>query len=276
MQKRSVKLKLGCESIEKTSTITLQLRRKYYDEWTEGDLYTSNILSELITKVIVGPKTVVELYYDPYLYRFMRILKNDSATENLEHNLGCFEDFGTWSGAVRSLRIWDYDTFQKLYGVRYCDNDADCRETEYCLCPQGQRKAEWCPESKRRCLPMSKFMHQRDKMVELDDLVDKQCFNEEIAKYKNKFDNKPVISFRDLRLMASKCSGPDIVFERKYQNGKMDKIMQVVEGGDIEVIESFIANKLNKTCKTDNIIRFILIIMILIILFFFKIDLLNM
>ena len=47
--------------------------------------------------------------------------------------------------------------------VRRCGSNGQCGSNEYCLCPNGQMKNEWCPQEGKRCLPKSYYLHNKTK-----------------------------------------------------------------------------------------------------------------
>lgn len=207
----TVKLKLGCATGVKN--VIFKLRKKKVDEWNEPDLNLMSINTDMITSIEVGPKTVLEAYSDPGMYRLRKRIKNGSETGTKKFEIGCFEDHGVWAGIIRSFRIWDYEYYMSIYGTRYCEQDTECREDEYCLCKGGQRKGEWCPESKKRCVHKSKYLHNIDRDVKVGDIVDLDCMRSYLKK-------KPMMSYGEMKPLLNKCSGPDITYklQKKYSN----------------------------------------------------------
>jgi len=208
MVKNTVQLHFGCGKDRNHKT--LDLNGQKMAEWNEYDLHRLTLKTDLITKITLGPKTVVQIYSDPYLYRLRKRLMNGSSTKGKEFEIGCIEDHGTWAGILRSFRVWDYDYYMSLYGTRYCDTNDECRDGELCLCKGGEMNKDWCPVSKKRCKPKAHFLHNAEREVNKDDLVNIGCMMNQIRKHQ-RGDEMKVLSFRDVTDIANQCSNTDMI-----------------------------------------------------------------
>lgn len=199
---------LGCG--KKRKEIQLVMRAPDVDYWSEYDFNRLTVNTSDITGVRVGPRVVLEVYSDPYFYRLRKVIKNPSYNKDKMWDIGCLIDHGIWAGIVRSFKVWNYDYYESLYGLRYCDFHDQCRSSEYCLCSGGQEDGEWCPGSKKRCMPKSAYLHSKSKQVNIDDMVNMNCLDKKMADYKRKYANK-IVTFRNLKHMVNQCSNSDVV-----------------------------------------------------------------
>lgn len=209
MDKHTVRLYFGCGNERNFMTLSLE-NDEEVGRWTEYDLNRLTLKTDLITGIRVGPKTVVEVYSDPYLYTLRRKIINDSETRSKHLELGCFEDHSVWAGIIRSLRMVSYEYYKRSSGTRYCESDDQCRDNEYCLCKGGQKDKSWCPSSKRRCMHKSNLSHDRKRTIELSDLIDLNCMNSKFANYKAK-NGKYISTMRDIHDMAIDCADYDLI-----------------------------------------------------------------
>ncbi len=203
MEPGSVRLYFGCNN--ERHHFTLHIRDGRVDGWTETDLAEQTFAADRITALEVAPKTVLQIYSDPYHYRIRETIVNGE-DRSKTWEIGCFEDHNIWAGVIRSFRIWDYDYYDSIYGTRFCKVDQDCYSNEYCLCEGGQKNPEWCTATKQRCLPKSRYWHNGEKEIQLDDLVDIKCLQHKLMASHNKYG-----SFRDIKYMCQQCSGSEIV-----------------------------------------------------------------
>lgn len=198
MNTNIVNLYLGCSNDRPTYDIKYNGGR--VDYWDEKKIHKIGLDTKNISGFKVGPKTVVQVYSDPFFYRIRKVLINDKEDNELKWDFRCLID----NGIIRSFKIWDYDYYMDIHGTRYCGSDKDCRDYEMCLCRGGQRNADWCPESKRRCLPKGQFLHDAERKVTGNDLIDMECLKKEMNKNKEKNGNNYEI-FQNIKSMAGKC-----------------------------------------------------------------------
>ena len=208
MEKRFVTLYLGCG--DERNTVDIEMKKDRIDYWDENRLHKHTINTDMVTGFRVGPKLVMEIYSDPFFYRLRKVLKNPRNDKDVKWDVGCPIDHGVWNGIIRSFKIWDYDYYQSIHGLRYCNRDQQCRDNEYCLCKGGEKKAEWCPVSKQRCLPKAEFLHDAERQVSIDDLVNMDCLKKELNTNKKKWGNQ-YETFRNIKHMIERCSGPDMI-----------------------------------------------------------------
>lgn len=201
-----VDLYLGCSNDRPTRRIEYNDER--IDYWDEKRLHKIGLKTDNISGFKVGPKTVTQIYSDPFFYSLRKTLVNDKKDDELKWDVGCFIDHGVWNGIIRSFKIWDYDYYMSIHGTRYCESDKDCRNYEKCLCRGGQKNPDWCPESKRRCMHKSQFLHDAERKARDSDLVNLECLKKEINDNIKEYGNKYEI-FNNIKNMVKKCSGPD-------------------------------------------------------------------
>jgi hypothetical protein len=215
--KHGVKLYFGCG--KNRNTMMLKLRDGNVEDWTEYDLNRLTLKTDLITAIEVGPETVLEVFSDPYIYSLKEKMINKHTDKIQRYELGCKVDHGLWAGIMRSFRIWNYAYYRSRFGTRYCNEDSECNDYEYCLCRGGQRKKEWCPKSKKRCVHKSTFLHNKNRQVHLDDFVDLDCLKGKIDDYKKKWtphsnansNTNDMAPFRNVKYLIEECSGSDVI-----------------------------------------------------------------
>lgn len=206
--KRFVTLYLGCA--DDRNTVDLEMESTKIDYWSEDNLNKTGVKTDLITGFRVGSKMVLEIYSDPFFYRLRKVLKNPRTDVDVKWDLGCKIDHGVWNGIIRSFKVWDYDHYMDIHGIRYCNRDEQCRNNELCLCKGGEKKAEWCPISKQRCMPKGQFLHDAEKKVYDGTLINMNCLKDEINRNIKKWGNDYEI-FGEIRNMSKRCSGPDMI-----------------------------------------------------------------
>jgi len=206
MSKGTVRLYLGCDDDRFYEDVKLI----YYsvDDYPEYVIKTKlDIDPKDISAVEVGPRTILELFKDGDLYGEKKVIKNTSYSDKKHVELGCFKD-EIWAGNYRSFRIWTHEYWDSLYGIRHCKKDDECYSTEYCLCPNGYLRGEYC-NGEKICSPKSHFLQSRPLEVRDADLVNIPCLNDLFSKDKNGF-----INFRDIRNMSKKClNKKNVVYE---------------------------------------------------------------
>jgi hypothetical protein len=202
VDKRTIILYLGCG--RRRHQIQIPLNSEYYDEWYEQRLRNWNVEPRDISEIEVGPRTVLELFSSAFMYGDRRVVKNPSFGNFLKYNLGCLEDHSIWKGDIRSFRLWDYDYYQKIHTVQSCTKHNQCKWNEYCLCPNGYARKEWCPKMGRFCLPMSRYLQSKPKDIDENDLVNVPCLNKKIS-------GKNYRDFRNITREAEKCYPPNML-----------------------------------------------------------------
>ena len=266
LDKNMVTFYFGCN--KNRNNLTIKMKTKTYEDYNEFDLHKLTLKTDLITGIKVGPKTIVQIFSDPYHYRLRDRFINETDDKTKQWEAGCFQDHGLWTGIIRSFRIWDYDYYDSVHGLRYCDADNECRDYELCLCPGGQKKAEWCPVRKRRCLHKGNLLHNKERILNVDDLVNMDCLCKEMMKYKKKYNNN-ITSFRNIKHMAETCSTNDKIdmYQKDYSLNYYyhPQADQPSLKHQYHLIETFDANKNSKTY-----IIYILFIFLIFLIFYIK------
>lgn len=194
MNKVTIRLYLGCGLLR--HSVNIELNAFYVEEFYESRLLVSGVTPTEISGLLVGPRTVVELYSDSNLYERTGIIINKSHHNNKFHDLGCVLN-ENWQGYLRSFRIWNYDYYIKVHSIRYCNSDIECNNDEYCLCPNGYQQPAWCPIQKRRCMHKSKYLQSNLPKVGKYDIIDTDCVNYRL--------NRRYTSFNEIEKASSNC-----------------------------------------------------------------------
>lgn len=196
VDKRTITLYLGCG--RRRHRITIPLKSNYYDEWYEQRLKYWNIEPKDISAVEIGPRTVVELFSSAFFDTDRRIVKNPSFNQVNKYEIGCLEDHHLWTGYVRSFRLWDYDHYEKIHSLQACSHHSDCLDNEYCLCPNGYARKEWCTGTGRFCFPKSRYLQSKPKNIVPGDLVNLDCLS-------NKLGSKKYADYSTIKRESEKC-----------------------------------------------------------------------
>lgn len=202
-RKGSMRLYLGCD--QDRYHIDINLNTYGVDSWDNYRISKLTITPKSITAVQLGPRTVVDLYRGDMFIGNKRTVENPSYSDTKYLEIGCVQDDPFWLGAVRSFKIWDYDYWDRLNGTRYCNSDSECYENEYCLCRNGCQDPAWCKKSKRRCLPVSRYLQCRKPSVAPLTPVKKSCLQDQLAYNLNSF-----VPFKEIKDMSNNCFGPDV------------------------------------------------------------------
>ena len=234
-EKGAIRLFLGCCCTR--HKVDFKLRLDKVVDYDEIGLNGMEIDTGFISGVSVGPRTTVELYSGPNLDGERTLVQNSSNTTQQMLDLGCSKNNDIWKGGIRSFRIWSYEYYQKMNGIRYCSSNNQCSSAEYCLCPTGQIQPEWCPKEKQRCLPISRYIQSGPPELTDYDAIHKQCINNKIANMKTNS-----INLNDIKNIANQCA---------YDNKKY--------------IEGF--NSYNMMDNTITCVILIIIVLLLIYLF---------
>ena len=196
LNRRSVKLYLGCGN--NRYSVLLGVISGTVDEWCAKNLRQIGIPPEKITGMRVGPRTVMQIYNSPNLIGRHWYIINDRYDVDDFVNLECGNCNNC--GKVGSFRIWTYEHYYQINNVRYCRTDCECADNEYCLCPNGSRHISNCPDSKKRCMHISKYRQTKEKDITGADLVDLNCLNKQIEGSR-----RGVVRFNDVKRMSENC-----------------------------------------------------------------------
>jgi hypothetical protein len=202
MEDKTFILYIGCGKTR--TTITLNLKSDV-DYWWESKIKAMKISPDTISGFRVGPGLVIELYSDAYMSTLREVIRNKTTKEGMMYDIGCYEDHPVWRGVIRSFRVWDYNKFQKENGIIQCDSDKECKMNEYCLCPNGERRAEWCPNVKRRCLSKYLMLHNKRRGFRPSNRINMKCLIDKINKAGDRYN-----SFNTIMEFGKDCSGANI------------------------------------------------------------------
>jgi len=156
--KNTIKLHIGCD---KNIFININLNNKKVTSYYDYHIKQLAVNGEDITAITIGPKTVLDAYSTVNLMGDKTTIINDTDKEEKILHIGCIEGNPVFNGSVLSFTVWDYDHYLETFGIRYCSHDSECKDAEYCLCKGGQRDPNWCPNTKKRCLPVSRYIQAR-------------------------------------------------------------------------------------------------------------------
>lgn len=176
--KNTIKLHIGCD---KKMFVDITLNNKKVSSYFNYHIRQFVQNSKDITAITVGPKTVLEAYYSNNLLGPKKLLINDTEDTEKLLQLKCIEKNPLIEDNINSLTIWDYDYYFENFGVRYCDNDTQCNDHEYCLCKGGQKDPGWCPVTKKRCLPVSRFIRARPPYPLNSDYIHSKCLSNKLS-----------------------------------------------------------------------------------------------
>ncbi len=198
MESASINVHFGCNDHD--MVIAMKATNKQFESWDETWFLKYHRLDPRnIATMELGPRTVVELFSEPAFFGESRLIENVSTAESRFIDIGCNVDHH-WKGYVRSMKIWNYDYYyHEFKRIRYCTKNIQCGSQEYCLCPGGQFDQTWCATEKKRCLPISKFLHAKPKRVLPNDTVDINCMINELSAM------DPHVHFRNVMRAGDKC-----------------------------------------------------------------------
>lgn len=149
--------------------------------WDESKLKRDGINPKNISEILVGPKTVLEIFSDKEFNGDYHKIINDKENEGITYKVGCPDD-PKWKPSIGSLIIWTYENYDKTHGVPYCQTDRDCKWNEMCLCRKGQSHPSWCPKEKRRCMNRMYFTYEFPITLNENDQIDLDCYQKELTK----------------------------------------------------------------------------------------------
>lgn len=149
--------------------------------WDEAKIRREGVMLSHVSEILVGPKTVLEIFSDSYFNGNTHKIINDNLDQGKVYTIGCPTD-KNWKPQLGSFIMWTYDHYTSVHGIPFCENDKDCKNTEMCLCKHGQSHPSWCPNSKRRCLNKGYFTYEMPLNLNDDDEIDMECYNKEFSK----------------------------------------------------------------------------------------------
>lgn len=183
MEREYIIIYTGCAGQSNPTKITLGL--KEIDPWDQSRWNALSINQQTISSVTVGPRTVFEYYTEPEFTGERGRVINSSYDKTIYRELVCLANSSVWRGSARSFIIMTFDYYNSIHGIRYCDNQEQCKETEMCLCQYGQEHPSWCPQSKRRCMDKMYFTYEFPVQLLGRDPINTKCLENKIQKYGN-------------------------------------------------------------------------------------------
>lgn len=281
----SITIQFGCKNIvryrEDSSRekikIFLQLQDFKVKEFSEDALQRLATTISLITGFILGPKTVVELYADPFMNDLLDIIINDTDDKIVIYEQPCLSDeqqidhsFRQKNMYIRSIKLWNYNYYKHYKATRYCDNDSECFYGEYCLCPNRIQNGEWCPVQKKRCMPKAEFVEKSRRIMEDGDIIDSHCVESHMNNYKKKW-GTPIIPFSELKDISTICSKKEYI-DNNNQNLslgyylKSDNIKPQFHGDGYSATKEHF-NLSNNNTLIDNLTKICIIFSLLMVLY---------
>jgi hypothetical protein len=211
---------INYDNCNKTHKISLETKNT--DEWDETKIKSMLIKPETISSIIVGPKTVVEIFAGPNLDTQSYKIINDSKDQTKSYKFfDCPKDNNKWFVSLKSFKIWTYDYYDSIYGIRYCDSDKMCDENELCMCPSGKTDPLWCPQSKKRCMNEKYYYDPSGIPINNEDTINTQCLKNQL--------NDDKINFADLQTKFRPCMTDKLkVIENFSTNSNYGSIINIV------------------------------------------------
>lgn len=186
--KRTITVFIGCA--RSRTRMNIRLGPHKYDEWDERRLKSINVDAKDISKMLIGPSMVVQLYPYAFFQGEPILIENSSSWDAREYNIGCVHDHQLWSGHIRSFRIWDYNYWKEINKPSTCNYHTECGENEYCLCPNGYARGEYCKDTGKVCMPKSMYLQSKPRTPDDTDLVNIDCISDYLGpKRYQQFDN---------------------------------------------------------------------------------------
>jgi hypothetical protein len=179
MQKEYIILERACKNL---SPFTVTLTTQSQDNWDLNRIQASQIDPADVSKVSVGPETVFIYYETPTFEGATGEVINNTPDTIQYHDFGC-ETATTWKGTFKSFIVMTYDNYNKVYGIKYCNDKSECGTGQYCLCPKGQEHPSWCPQSKRRCMNWAYFTHESPIPIISTDEIYIQCLEDQMKQF---------------------------------------------------------------------------------------------
>ncbi len=187
---------INYENCNKTHKIPLNTNN--IDNWDERKIKSMLIDPATISSIIVGPKTVLEFFAGPNFDMQSYKVINDSKDKTKSYTFyECPKDNTKWSVSLNSFKIWTFDYYDSIYGIRYCDSNQTCDENELCMCQTGKTNELWCPISKKRCMNAKYFYDSSEIPINNEDTIKTQCLKDQL--------NTSNLNFADLQTAFRPC-----------------------------------------------------------------------
>lgn len=203
------------------STKRVVLNTNNLDEWPLDKIKSYLIDPTTISTIDVGPSTVLVFFENGDFTGKSHTVINDTKDKKTTYTFfPCPKDNNKWYVSLNSFRIYAYDYYNSIFGIRYCENNNECGNNEYCMCENGQTNGLWCMKSKKRCMNKNFWMGNYGLPINNEDTITTSCMATQLG-------NGGDISFEELK--------------NKFMPCMTDKINRI-EGfsGDMSVIQILI------------------------------------
>lgn len=182
----------------KIKPMTISLDTKKIDEWNLEKIKSYQIDPDTISSIVVGPRTVFEFFYGPsFTGQSYKVINDSKDKVRVYKFFDCPKNPNKWTVSLNSFKIWTFDYYDSIFGIRYCDSDKNCDENELCMCDTGKVNPLWCPISKRRCMN-EKYLYDYSPIpINDEDMVKTNCLTTQL--------NSENISFEELKNKFRPC-----------------------------------------------------------------------
>lgn len=154
----------------------ISLDTKKIDEWDLSKIKSYQIDPTTISSITVGPRTVLEFFYgDIFTGQSHKVINDSQDKVRIYTFFECPKSNTQWSVSMNSFKIWSFDYYDSIFGIRYCDSDKNCDEYELCMCDSGKVNPLWCPISKRRCKNVRNLYDYSKIPINDEDIIDVSC-----------------------------------------------------------------------------------------------------
>jgi hypothetical protein len=176
----------------------ISLNTKKIDEWDLNKIKSYQITPDSISSIVVGPRTVLEFFYGPSFTGQSHKVINDTQDKVKVYTFfDCPKKNTQWSVSLNSFKIWSFDYYDSIFGIRYCDSDKNCDDNELCMCDNGKVNPLWCPTSKRRCMNEKYLYDYSEIPINNEDIIKTNCLTKQL--------NNENISFEELKKRFRPC-----------------------------------------------------------------------
>jgi len=237
----------------------IALNLKILDYWTEDRLMKNLIDPAKISHVVVGPRTVFQMFESPNFTGNQFKVTNINRDKTMIYRFTDPLDKQLWRSTMKSFIVWTYDYWKSINCIRYCESDNQCGKNEMCLCKNGQSHPSWCPVSKRRCKHAWHFVHESPIPIKRLDQMNIACVEKEL--HKAKVGDSTELSRSLLIDLARRCAKDKLdIIEGPALAGMAQCIEeeQMKQPNQENMIEGFVGGEINKW-----LITFVLLVIII-------------
>lgn len=241
---------------QKQTRKEIALKTKILDYWTEDRIKLDQVDPAMINSVVVGPRTVFQMFENPDFTGNEYKVTNSSNNKTMIYRFTSPQNKKLWRSTMRSFIVWTYDYWKSINCIRYCETDNQCGKNEMCLCKNGQSHPSWCPVGKRRCMHQWHFMHESPIPIEKLDQMDVKCIEKELQKAK--VGNSSQLSRALLIDLSRRCA-----------KEKLDIIEGPVIAGTSQCNEEETKTKMVEGFGTSDTNQWLIAFVILIVILYF-------